>query len=654
MHELLAPLLFVLQVDVEHLSQVRKLYEDHFTDKFDEISSCENDLYHFDVRRSTDTDATDAGYQGSAMKLRSVDELDPDIKRIILLTDAYGTEGELGIVLSEKFMEHDAYSMFDALMSGGNGSVAMADFFSHSPVDGSCSGLPPVIEASAALYYLLSLVDSSLHSHLVELGVEPQYFALRWLRVLFGREFALADLLIIWDKIFAFENNNNMMDKSGEDDGNSTFVLLGSPRGAFIAGLAVSMILHLRSSLLATEHETSCLQRLLNFPENVNLNKLIEKAKSLQELALDSSILSALPQSGTNDRRKSVVVRTRALSSDSVSPISPLNLVPDSYWEEKWRVIHKSQELKQGSPEKEVATKKKGWSQRLRLSLSRTESDPSPARVEKTNEEINTSMRRNLLDDLSAPHKSNEVAEETNCQRNSVDKDQNQNFAEVDDERENSHKDLISMPHKGYLSRKSEERSPLFSGSASPLGLAADHENDTDRSSVASNRSADEPYLLPQPTRENLSPVINGDAPAKSGLNCNSTEKTDVPCMVNGDAPAKCNPTSDSTGKTVTGLKERKLLSGKFQWLRKFGRNSPTEATSEKGGSSSDASKSSEIENKKDNSAGCFVGNDSYSPLATSTGDGGNNQNVAGTLKNLGQSMLEHIQVKLSIQYKRR
>ncbi|KAK4757802.1 hypothetical protein SAY87_019103 [Trapa incisa] len=154
--------------------QVRKLYEDHFTDKFDDLSLSENDLYHFDVRRSTDTDATDANPQGSAMKMNNLGEVDPDIKRIMLLTDAYGAEGELGIVLSEKFMEHDAYIMFDALLSGGNGSVAIADFFSHSPSDGSSNGLPPVIEASTALYNLLGIVDPSLLTHLVKLG--PQVF----------------------------------------------------------------------------------------------------------------------------------------------------------------------------------------------------------------------------------------------------------------------------------------------------------------------------------------------------------------------------------------------------------------------------------------------------------------------------------------------
>ncbi|KAL8128612.1 hypothetical protein V2J09_017767 [Rumex salicifolius] len=103
-------------------------------------------------------------------------------------------------------MEHDVYCMFDALMSGRGGAVAMAEFFSPSATLGSQTGLSPVIEASAALYLLLSVVDSSPHNHLIELGAEPQYFALHWLRVQFGREFGLEGLLRTWDEIFSYDN----------------------------------------------------------------------------------------------------------------------------------------------------------------------------------------------------------------------------------------------------------------------------------------------------------------------------------------------------------------------------------------------------------------------------------------------------------------
>ncbi|KAK1290544.1 hypothetical protein QJS10_CPB18g00087 [Acorus calamus] len=261
MHELLAPLLYVLHVDVQCLAHVRKLHEDHFSDKFDGVPFPEGNVVansRFTVSTSSASanwvatnEEDDHGFQGCETKVASLDELDPETKDIVLLGDAYGAEGELGIVLSERFMEHDAFCMFDALMNGSRGVVAMADYYSPSPAMGSITGLPPVIEASSALYHVLSKVDPHLHSHLVELGVEPQYFALRWLRVLFGREFLLEDLLVIWDEIFASPNGFSI--PFGENDRQISFTILTSPRGAFIVGIVVSMILHLRSLLLATK-----------------------------------------------------------------------------------------------------------------------------------------------------------------------------------------------------------------------------------------------------------------------------------------------------------------------------------------------------------------------------------------------------------------
>lgn len=148
MHELLAPLLYVLHADVEHLSQVRKQYEDHFTDKFDGFNFQESDLaYDFDFKKFPESKEDEIS-QITPPIVRTLDELDPNVQDVVLLSDAYGAEGELGIVLSEKFMEHDAYCMFDALMNGAGGAVTMAEFFSPYPSSGSHSGLPPVIEAS--------------------------------------------------------------------------------------------------------------------------------------------------------------------------------------------------------------------------------------------------------------------------------------------------------------------------------------------------------------------------------------------------------------------------------------------------------------------------------------------------------------------------
>ncbi|EEF34579.1 uncharacterized protein LOC8262538 [Ricinus communis] len=624
MHELLAPLLYVLHVDVVRLSEVRKQYEDHFTDRFDGLSFHESDLiYNFDFKKYLDSMEDEIGSHGNATKLRSLDELEPQIQTIVLLSDAYGAEGELGIVLSDKFMEHDAYCMFDALMNGTPGAVAMTDFFSLSAASGSHSGLPPVIEASAALYHLLSVVDSSLHSHLVELGVEPQYFALRWLRVLFGREFILKNLLLIWDEIFAADNNK--LDKGSEDAASSSFGIFSSQRGALISAVAVSMILHLRSSLLATENATTCLQRLLNFPENIDLRKLIDKAKSLQTLALEASISSFSPPfGGTYNHSKSMVVRGHTLSSDSISPKTPLTMVPDSYWEEKWRVLHKAEEQKHRTG-KQNSTPKKGWSEKVRLTLSRTASDPSPAKVGNGKRVQKPSVRRRLLEDLSRELGFDDDTEKADCSEVS---DQNDNIcAEVEGEdRDGVCKDFTGEGRCSSGNTGSEENSSLFSDPSSPLSGADNHEHDSEKSSIASNSSIDETDDHPKTFQEDATLPIShlpDDAPLDSGSN------------------------NEATGKSVVGTKERKLLSGKFQWFWKFGRSTVDEETSE-GGRGAVESTNSASDAGSQSSTICTSADGSSNLYTSGKGDV-LDQNVMGTLRNLGHSMLEHIQVIESV-----
>ncbi|XP_058202898.1 uncharacterized protein LOC131317357 [Rhododendron vialii] len=625
MHELLAPLLYVLHADVEHLSQVRKQYEDHFTDKFDGFNFQESDLaYDFDFKKFPESKEDEIS-QITPPIVHTLDELDPNVQDVVLLSDAYGAEGELGIVLSEKFMEHDAYRMFDALMNGAGGAVTMAEFFSPYPSSGSHSGLPPVIEASSALYHLLSIVDASLYSHLVELGVEPQYFALRWLRVLFGREFSLGDLLVIWDEIFA--NDNSKLNKSCNGAGFS-FGILSSRRGAFISAVAVSMILCVRSSLLATENATSCLQRLLNFPANVNLKKILSKAKSLQVLALeanDSSMpLLTHPGGGFERSIKNVHVRSHSLTVDSVSPRTPLSLVPESYWEEKWRDMHKAEEVKQSRSDKKNTNSKKGWSEKVRLSLSRTESAPSPSKVDgSSKKDPKLPIRRSLLEDLSRQLESEEDAEKIGCDLDSV---------------------KIGCNEERGLSGNagSEDNSSMFSDSPSPDGL----QNQSGGSSVASNLSINEnDDDRSRSFTEDSSPLPVSDSPAddfsKSGLNKDSLGKNSGRLDIPEDVSLKSGQNDDPMGKPMANLKDRKTLSGKFHWLWKFGRNNGDD-TSERG--VSEATRASDGGCDQNNTAaGLMVGGSNNSSVS-SKGDAVD-QNVMITLRNLGQSMLENIQV---------
>nr|GMC68536.1 TBC1 domain family member 5 homolog B-like [Ipomoea batatas] len=621
MHELLAPLLYVLHVDVEHLSEVRNLYEDHFTDNFDGFSFHENDLtYKFDFKKFSESLEEEHGTGKSPVKISSLSELDPKIQSIVLLNDAYGAEGELGVLLSVKFMEHDAYCMFDALMNGAGGAVAMAEFFSPSPYGTSHTGLPPVIEASAALYHLLSLVDSSLHSHLVELGVEPQYFALRWLRVLFGREFALEDLLIIWDEIFACENRK--LEKSTENDTDFGCTVLNSSRGAFISAFAVSMILNLRSSLLATENATACLQRLLNFPEDTNLEKLIAKAKSLQSLAVvANNSTPLLSYDGFYKRSKSTAVRSHSNSFD-LTLANPLNLLAESYWEEKWRVLQKEEENKKCIEENKVSGHRKSWSEKVKLRLSRTESAPAPSMANGGRKAPNPAVRRNLLKDLARQLGSDDdtddlVDDENVGQRDLVDTDgqdgENKNFSCTSEER--------------CFSRKtcSEQNSYSFSDPPSPISGNIHQEIGSDRSSVASNLS-----------------VGDNDGDASNAVVSGTNLEGSLPLE---GVSVKSEQNDDSGGKSTNSSKERKLLSVKFNWFWKFGRNAGEGASGKDSGP--EVTKVPCGGNSQNNHIGSSTV-EGFDSSGTSRGENVD-QNLLVSLRNLGNSMLENIQVIESV-----
>ncbi|CAA0842200.1 Ypt/Rab-GAP domain of gyp1p superfamily protein [Striga hermonthica] len=583
MHELLAPLLYVLHVDVNRLSEVRRAHEDHFPDKFDGLSYNDSTpSYKFDFKKPAEASGDyHPDPENNPPKPRSLADLDPSTRTIVLLSDAYGAEGELGTVLSEKFTEHDAYSMFDSLMRGphhANSAVAMSDLFSPS-----YSGLSPIIEASSAVYRVLAAVDPSLHAHLIELGVEPQYFTLRWLRVLFGREFSLENLLLVWDETFACDNS---ISKKDDDVTESCFRVLDSPRGVFIVCFAVSMILKLRSSLLATENATVCLQRLLNFPNAVNLKKLISRAKSLQVLA--KGILGP----GLFDGKKPVIARghTHTLSLDSASPRTPLK---ESYWEEKWRVANKEDER-----------------------LCRSESEPCSSSMKLDSVKINQEPF-SLLEDL-AWQLQDDNRKNAGCNNNNNDDDNDHVKENVVCYGEVDGRDNVT-PKKFGKFPSEVENFPDFSDPNSPRinRENSDVENVSGCSSVASNSSVDENY-------------------AKKRL-------ADDECNMSSKCCSHKNDDDDSVKKSsaTTGVKEERK--GKLQWLWKLGRHM---GQGEMSSRPSDVKSCKNGEISRVNNVAAFSSSESSSE--TSRGDAVE-QNLMVSLRNLGQSMADNIQVIESI-----
>ena len=168
-----------------------------------------------------------------------------------------------------------AYSIFDSLMR----KVGIADFFySHTVVDLSPQdekGKSPLLDRCDKIFDFLCQKDGRLHKHLTVSDISPNLFLLRWVRVLFSREFSFEKTLLIWD--FLFERFP--LEKP-----------LGFP--CAIDCFAVAMLLNIRQSLLESDN-SGCFGLLLKYPEPTNLEHLFNLA--IKVIDGDSVAMQAPP-----------------------------------------------------------------------------------------------------------------------------------------------------------------------------------------------------------------------------------------------------------------------------------------------------------------------------------------------------------------------
>ena len=106
---------------------------------------------------------------------------------------------------------------------------------------------PPIVERSRYVHEeLLSKVDLDLATHLTAIEILPQIFLIRWVRLLFGREFQLKKLLDLWDAIFAEGLSSNLVNL-----------------------VCIAMLLRIRWELLDADYSTA-LGLLLHYPHGLD------------------------------------------------------------------------------------------------------------------------------------------------------------------------------------------------------------------------------------------------------------------------------------------------------------------------------------------------------------------------------------------------
>lgn len=97
-------------------------------------------------------------------------------------------------VLDSRYVEHDAFNLFCAIMQTTKSFYEMGEGRESSAI---------VAQSERIHKELLGVIDPDLSTHLEVVGVVPQIFVIRWLRLLFGREFIFKDVLKLWDSLFA-------------------------------------------------------------------------------------------------------------------------------------------------------------------------------------------------------------------------------------------------------------------------------------------------------------------------------------------------------------------------------------------------------------------------------------------------------------------
>lgn len=86
------------------------------------------------------------------------------------------------------------------------------------------------------------------------LNIEPQLYALRWVRLMFGREFHFHDVLTLWDAILAWGNRLVLVDY-----------------------ISVTMLMYIREAILGKEY-VDAMARLMKFPPVEDVAVFVESA----------------------------------------------------------------------------------------------------------------------------------------------------------------------------------------------------------------------------------------------------------------------------------------------------------------------------------------------------------------------------------------
>ncbi|VDM97351.1 unnamed protein product [Thelazia callipaeda] len=150
-----------------------------------------------------------------------------------------------------EFAEPDTYYCFQILMS------EIKDNFIKT-LDSSNCGIVVLLKESLLAEFNKKLrhCDNEVYQHLIDVGIQPQFYAFRWLSLLLSQEFSLPDVMNIWDSLFASPD-----------------------RLQFLHWICLAMMEKIRDQLLEGDF-TACLKMLQNYRET-DVGELIAVAHQM-------------------------------------------------------------------------------------------------------------------------------------------------------------------------------------------------------------------------------------------------------------------------------------------------------------------------------------------------------------------------------------
>ncbi|KAH9843016.1 RabGAP/TBC [Rhodofomes roseus] len=158
---------------------------------------------------------------------------------------------------SRAWIAADAWALFSSVMNGvgrwyewqDRKTTEKSPLASHVQLNAGSGGssmkpyVAPIVEACNRVQstYLKS-VDPELWKSMQNAGTEPQIYGIRWLRLLFTREFDMHDSMILWDGLFACDPSFNLAE-----------------------WVCVAMLIRIRNKLIPSDY-SSQLTFLLRYP----------------------------------------------------------------------------------------------------------------------------------------------------------------------------------------------------------------------------------------------------------------------------------------------------------------------------------------------------------------------------------------------------